>query len=217
MKLPVELESALTFFFQKGEYEIRKKTPTYTAPTPTQFLREFQTVLSSSPKRSTTRKSATSSVQKFMSLLLDTAVGIRISLCDQLLFYIGVAVYAAMAYNMSANYFTLPTSTLVSNIADPVSFLLRMIATHTNTHTMPDIHQRVHDTLTTYINADADSLINRTLAKVVVFMIGSKLYTHLFENLIACALYEMGVESCRNRCNTEQAVMTLQYLRKSKM
>jgi hypothetical protein len=122
-------------------------------------------------------------------------------MCDKILAMLGIVVYAAMAYNMQANYFLLPTPDLIASTAKPVEYVLHQLHRRFGTRTVQDIDSTIREFFQERIPLDADHIVNETLAKTVLFMMQSHIYSSFLERTIACILYAMGMESCRERCN----------------
>jgi hypothetical protein len=134
------------------------------------------------------------------------------TLCDKILAFFAIACYAGMIYNMGANAFMLPTSQVAANIADPVLYLMNLAQKHFNTRSIPDIRENVeqytHQYVLSHFIKEKDNLVNKSVSGTVAFLITSKIYAGLLEHLMACLLYLFGIESCKERCDTGQELMS---------
>jgi hypothetical protein len=202
------LDIALSYFFKRGEYEIRKQHPNYVAPTSTQFINEFQKILSKADGTSVTESLTVVQFLQYLTnkeTILSITIGARNTLCDKILAYFAVAVYAAMAYNMSSNYFVMPRHSVIDSIADPVMYLFHIMNRYMNVPSIPNIHNRIVEFLEDRINMDSHDILSQdSLAKVIMFFLNSLAYTKFLENLIACLLAAVGIVSCETRCPPSQ-------------
>lgn len=194
------LEEVLTYFFNAGGHEIRKKEPTYVPPTAQEFLQEVRSTLRSSISK-TMKGGSENRIQLFTNKLMGIAVGTFDTPCNKLLSYFAFVVWASFFYVLAVSFFQLPESKLIHAFANPVFAMLDLLQGRIGSGMGPlrEMKQRIDEFVETTL-PNIPNMVGMGLKQVIMALFNSQGYTHLVENTLACLLLRLGEFSCRDKC-----------------
>jgi hypothetical protein len=192
------LEDVLTFFFNAGAHEIRKKEPSYVAPTAAEFLHEVKSTLKSTKFHGGSNED---NLELFMTKLVGASVGTFDTSCNTMLAYFAIVVWASFFYTLAVSYFQFPESMLVSAFANPVYAFLDILQGRIGSGAGP--FQRMKNRVRTFVEfmlPNIPPMVGTGIQQSILFIINSQGYVHLVERGLACLLLALGDQTCSARC-----------------
>ncbi len=193
------LEDVLTFFFNAGAHEIRKKEPSYVAPTAAEFLHELKSTLNST--KSFRGGSNENNLELFMTKLVGASVGTFDTSCNTLLSYFAIVVWASFFYTLAVSYFQFPESMLLSAFGNPVYAFLDILQGRLGSGAGP--FQQMKNRVRTFVESmlpNISPMVGTGIQQSILFIINSQAYVHLVERGLACLLLVLGDQTCSARC-----------------
>jgi hypothetical protein len=192
------LETVLTYLFNVGGHEIRKKEPAYEPPTAKDFLQEVQVAFRSSVRQSA---GGSNKVRVFAQKLVGATVGTFDTPCATLLSYFAIVVWAAFFYTLAVSFFQLPSSQLADAFANPVFAMLELLQGRIGSGMAP--LRQLKDTIRVFVDStlpNVNHMAGSGIQQAILFLFNSEAYKRLVESSLACLLLRLGIGSCREKC-----------------